>query len=717
MTNNNKQSIDYKRVITRFLISIFVIILFLLLYFISTDSHDGEILNLNTSCNWWALLLTLAGIIFLPLCYLVATKKLNGIYKKLINSYRLFKSSIQVHEEIKDVVIILAIIVALILFFFGLSFNGSSWWAVFSTQLFVRLSNPNEPLNLRYILIGIAGIVTLFFTWHRLIITDQQKEDQIKRTEIESDRRLSERFDGAVTALSKKLDESSYPSHLGGISSLRTLAIDSSEYTQRCLDIICSCNEWMEGCIYNFLDKGDGEPYSSWLLKEDNRITKKNNQDKTGEITLLQEKRSQEALAAVSNILEYISAKRSKQIKALKFYNKMLCGISLRGMILDGIDFQNTYLVAASLVGTSLKQAKLSRANLQGASLNGAHLEGAILKDVHLERASLNNAYLAGVELSYTHLEGISLRGANLRKVSLEGVNLEGVCLNYANLEGVVFRATDLQGASFNGANLEGATLEDVHLEGAFLEDAHLEGASLNNVHLEGAIIVNTQFQGATINNINLSYSLLLNCNLYALSLRNINGSCIVFNDVVKTGYIKDKKERKRYLDNVCQHLRHGQAKLFPKGIVHGHEKLSPEQIIITGYAESFKQQMEIAWQVMENSQEPDGLDIIRKNSISPLNKKDKYDINKKNLTNLKKIWQERVDEEGIEFLRNMRHSISSIGRDSPSYYRKTKIQKEDNLTDKNSILVDKLQALIDQLIKSNQTKKSKKRIVLHLIT
>ena len=387
-----------------------------------------------------------------------------------------------------------------------------SWWNI----LFARLSSPDEPLNFRNMLIGIAGVVTLAFAWWRLRITDQQKDTQVKQTgshirqtesyieqtKIESDRRLSERFDNAVKALSQKLEESSFPAHLGAISSLRVLAIDSPKNTQRCLDIICSCNQWMDGYMNEFIEAGSQTPYSALLLNEYNRIANKKNKDK---ITILHEKRSQEALVAINNILEKISTDNPQQIKTLKFYNKMLCGISLSGLKLDGIDFRNTYLVAASLDKTSLNRANLHRTNFQGASLENTELRGASLDFAELQRASLE------------------------------------------------------------GAELQGASLWSSKLQKAYLIRANLQGADIRYTNLQEVLLINAQLQGATMHEVNLSNAILLDCNLYSTTLKNIKSKNIIFNNIVGVGYIKDKEKRSRWLDDVCKFINSYDIKPFRK--------------------------------------------------------------------------------------------------------------------------------------------------------
>ena len=648
MTDENKQLAKFKITKEELLIVAIISLVILIFYFTLTvantsvfKSLEGTLLCKENINKWWNLLWLLTGITLLSLLYLVVTNRLYRVCRRFINSNNpfIFKAT-QYKNRIK-IIIILSIVIALFIVTIGLYYNCCDWWIILSA----RLSAPQEPLNLRNVLIGFAGIATLIFAGWRTHIADQQKDSQVKRTEIEFDRRLSERFDGAIDALSKILDDGSFPAHLGAISSLRTLAIDSPKNTQRCLDIICSCNQWMEGYIENFVKERSKGIYSSRLLKEDDRI---GNKYKTGGITLLHEKRSQQALVAVSHILEKISTDNPQQIKALKFYNKMLCGISLNKIKLDNIDFNNVYLVAASLYGTYLKQAKLNSANLQGASLWGVNLNGA------------------------------NLEGANLDGASIEGAHLEDTCLANTNLRGASLVRANLEGGVLLSTHLDGASLVNTYLSGASLVNTNLRGASLVDTHLDGALLIDARLQGATMDNVDLSNSILLSCNLYGVILKDINSENIVFNDIPDIVGITSKKERKKFLDDICQHIAADKVK-------------------------SFKQRMESAWRETDDLQEPDGLDVIRNNSITPLNKKGEYDISEEKLDSLEKKWQTMLDEKGIEFLYNMKHSISSIGENRSSFYKWVEMPKGGISADKNTTLIIKLQKRIDELIKSNK--------------
>ena len=710
MADKDKQSRENKSIKKWFLIGATIVLAFLISYFTLTDIplSDSNSLNkillneklANDSYQWWNLLLILMGVTLLSVLYLAVINRLSGAYHSLTTKYTEFMDQITLSEVMISLVIIPLAVFALLAVIVGLSYNCCGWWNILS----IRLSFPAEPLNLRYILIGIIGVATLIFTGWRTYIADQQKEDQIRRTNIEHNKLQIEESNDKGEALykrvneNKEIDKNLYDDDLKTISNLKDLAIESYEKTQRCLDIICSCNKWMEGYIDKFVEKKRRDaPYSSLSLNEDNRIAKKDNQNKAGEITLLHEKRSQHALRAISHILVGISTNNPEQLKKLRLHNKMLCGISLSNVTLGGIDFINTCLVTAALNHISLNDAKLDRANLQGASLDEANLkraslDGTNLQEAYLRKANLQEAYLRKANLQGAYLDSVNLRNASLRSTNLQGAyldsanlrgayldsaNLRGALLDSANLRGASLRSANLQGAYLDSANLQGAYLDSANLQGVFLDSANLQGASLILTGLQGSILkkanlhetqlIHSKLQGIIMDDVDLSNATLLDCNLYGATLKDIRSENILFNDIADIGYIKDVEVRKNWLNDICRDMKPYEA-------------------------ESFTQRMKAAWQAMENNQEPDGLDIIKRNSIFAKDSQGMYDISDEHLANLQNRWQKIVNETGVIFLHQMQIHISSLNR----------------TTNKNVNLVDKLAALIDKLIASNDTQNNK---------
>ena len=241
---------------------------------------------------------------------------------------------------------------------------------------------------------------------------------------------LDERFGDAVELLASELNETSYPAHLGAISALRNLAITGEEYTQRCLDIICSCNEWMGRHLHEFnSSRGDG-CYAIRRLTDNNRIAKdagsitsanppkvnskkKKAAERNDLITLSHEKRSQAALQAVSHIIREI---KQEELHKLDFSHKMLCGINLAQANIDKINLSKVYLSGANLAVASVREGRLLDAHLEGANLVGANLQGAWLNGANLQGAWLNNANMQEAFLYEANLQGASLLLTQLQK-------------------------------------------------------------------------------------------------------------------------------------------------------------------------------------------------------------------------------------------------------------------------------------------------------------
>ena len=173
-----------------------------------------------------------------------------------------------------------------------------------------------------------------------------------------------------------------------------------------------------------------------------------------------------------------------------------LCGLDLRGIVLE-----EAHLERVDLSGAHLEGADLIHANLEGADLFHANLEGAVLPGATLQGAALRGAYLEEADLSGANLEEADLSGANLKGADLIGVHPEGANLSGANLEGADLSDANLEGADLSGANLEGANLTGAHLEEANLIGVELSpDTRLENVHWGNYILgdeTDRNFNGA----------------------------------------------------------------------------------------------------------------------------------------------------------------------------------------------------------------------------
>ena len=391
----------------------------------------------------------------------------------------------------------------------------------FLSCLLERVSLADEPLNIRSLLVGIVALIGLYFL-------DIRTKDQVQKTKLETKRRLDERFDSAVNALSKPLTSDSYPAHLGAISSLTQLAIDGPGHTQRCLDVLCSCNEWMEDHLGEFsnyaryveehrgkdnLHPGKSIPYPQQHINTFNRMVFK--QVEGNIVTILQEKRSQRVLNAIREILIKIP---EDNLKSLDFRHRFLCGIDLSELSgeelpLKGINFSQAYLNGSFIKKANLECCNLQNANLQGCAIEFTNLKKADLRsaklininlvDTELESANLRNTKLHGAYVSFANLAGVNFKNAELQNVELCQVNMEGVDFSYANLQGIQILPNEQDAPT---GNLCGATIFKTKMQLSYLLNIDMCGAMLLSSNTEGSVLEEIKLGGSIIEDSNLSF-------------------------------------------------------------------------------------------------------------------------------------------------------------------------------------------------------------------
>ena len=357
----------------------------------------------------------------------------------------------------------------------------------FSIDVFLtRLSSSDEIVNFKSIALGLAGIIGIILAGWRSSVAERQarvsEERRLEEREAakrDAERRFDERFIDAIKLLSQELNKTSYPAHLGAITALRDLAIDNNNYTQRCLDILCSCNQWMEDYLEKFIDTFSLYNYAYRRLTEDNRIAPNNSN-----VGLMHERRSQQVLNAVATIITKISKDDKKKhiLAELDFSHKMLCCIPLIDLQIPQINFKKAYLNGAKMIIVNLQGADLRGTNLRGANIMLANLQGANLQNANLQNANLRNANLQGAKLSRSrmqesHLIQAKLQGANLHKVNLQGANLQST-----NLSGALVLGCDFRGASMKDNNCSNVMFGEVSGI-AQTEGAKEKAAILTEIH------------------------------------------------------------------------------------------------------------------------------------------------------------------------------------------------------------------------------------------
>lgn len=313
--------------------------------------------------------------------------------------------------------------------------------------------------TLAQILGGVAIGATLYYTWRRISIAQEDLKITQENLKIAQEGQITERFTRAVDQLGNEKIEI----RLGGIYALERISNESERDYWPIMKILAAyirekspIKDVSEG------DKHSKEQEESKLLPTDIQV-----------------------------ILELI-CKREHSFN-------------------EKIDLRNSNLRKARLFRAHLEWADLSGADIWGADLTDAHLESSQLYRTHLEdaslvRAHLENAHMLEAHLERAYLQGIDLKDATLIDAHLEDVHLENAVLVTAFLEETHFDRAHLGGTHFEHAHLKGAYLNNAqligtHLEIANLEEAHLEGANLSGAHLEGA-------QGLTIDQLSKAKTL-----------------------------------------------------------------------------------------------------------------------------------------------------------------------------------------------------------------
>ena len=499
-------------------------------------------------------------------------------------------------------------------------FSNQTWLSIPK-----RFSSLHEPLNIRNILLGIFGIFSLIFIWWRNKIAD-------KDLKLKERRRLDERFHEATKTLSDALDSKTYPSHIGGISTLTQLALDSKDQTQRCLDVICSCNEWMRPYVNKFKCNSMQKCYTEIeIFTEGSIVTDKplNSKDvddalisnpKWEEIVSLEEaKRSQKALNAVAEILQKISVSELQKdndfikLSELNFRSVMLCGINMRGLKLDGINLRE-----ACLNGADLRKANLNNANLEYAKLNWSYLEETNLENSNLNHAQLIKSFLYKANLSRVNMIEAELPGAVLSESILFGANIRNSNLQFADLQCALLYGVDLYSSKLQGANLAYAKLV-----GAHLLYTHLEGANMSRTNLQASLFYKANLLGANFEGADFSYSIVWDNNFYGTNLHFVFGfkykvtrgrytyfdnlqnddtSPLIFSSML----VNNEKYNEKYFQDIIKNSpSHDESKQFMtcirKALKLINDKVEPDLDILKAY--SIIKQLEDGNFVMQSSE------------------------------------------------------------------------------------------------------------------
>jgi uncharacterized protein YjbI with pentapeptide repeats len=359
----------------------------------------------------------------------------------------------------------------------------------------------------------------------QLTLQTRQVENQTRELQIKDQTRNDEQFKQAVEMLGKA--DAGFAAQQGAVFILVALAQRSPEHTQRCVDMLCSLNEWVAERLevqpdyFKREDKADDKfiPWISRVFRENNTAmtaywnrylrhsaeaeSASINGDCTKQVftAMNREKLSQLVVKEMRKILSWLAnnteGKEEDKQQTLTLAQRYLPQLDVSGLRMNKmVNWQQARLQGAGLQYAQLQGANLYEAQLQGAVLIRAQLQGANLREAELQGAGLSYAQLQGANLREAELQGAvlyqaQLQGAVLYQAQLQGANIEGARLQGANLP-----RAQLQGANIEGARLQGADLREAQLQGAVLRQAQLQGAVLRQAQLQGAVLYHTSLMG-----------------------------------------------------------------------------------------------------------------------------------------------------------------------------------------------------------------------------
>ncbi len=250
------------------------------------------------------------------------------------------------------------------------------------------------------ILGGVAIGITLYYTWRRITIADNNLKVSQDNLKVSQEGQITERFTRAIDQLGNEKLEI----RLGGIYALERIANESEKDYWPIMEILTA-----------YVRKNS--PVKTDSPKLDTKV----NPD-------------------IQAILTTIGR---SQIPS--------------GMEPKRLNLQETYLQKADFREANLQWVNLSFAHLENANFVNTNLKGAYLEGTHLENTLLLGANLEEADLKGAHLKKADLKRANLNKTDLSKADLGEANLCVANLEGADFKMANLQGADFRGAILKGA--------------------------------------------------------------------------------------------------------------------------------------------------------------------------------------------------------------------------------------------------------------------
>lgn len=261
---------------------------------------------------------------------------------------------------------------------------------------------------------GVAIGATLYYTWRRISIVQEDLKITQENLKIVQEGQITERFTRAIEQLGA-VDHFGNPVieiRLGGIYALERISTESEKDYWPIMEILTAYIRENSACDEkcNLKVKRD----TSQNEASSDTIKKVSSLDTTNGISL--------DIQAILTVIKRRNYSFTREPYGLDLRNAYLYKADLLEAHLEGANLINTNLSHADLRKAHLERInvqsilplKATKTNLEGAHLEGAYLEGSNLTLANLKEAHLDEAHLKGADLSLDNLDGANLRGADL---------------------------------------------------------------------------------------------------------------------------------------------------------------------------------------------------------------------------------------------------------------------------------------------------------------
>lgn len=368
-------------------------------------------------------------------------------------------------------------------------------------KFFNEFENNEKAFSIRNIAIAIAAIGTAIFAWWKNVISNKQanaalEDNKLQLQQISAQNRqidiqqkqielqLIQNYDKIYSDAVELLKMDNDPvKRKAGVQNLKDLAITSPIHTQKCIDMLCSINDWMSFIVkqnLNFFTDKNFDWLNTRVSLEDleelfgiKKIESKydNKQYLIEEISV-----SQDAIKQIGLVLDYIQDREEFNEKYNISY-RYLYSIKLYSLNSEKLSTNNLYFVGADLSQALAQKIHFDHCDFRGVNFAYSQLQDSTFFYSNLKTTNFENAQLNSGGIIFSDSSGSNFTDAKLEYTHLMKSNFIGSDMKHADFEGSIITSCEFQSADLSGAKFYGAGVTKSSFSTAILFDTILDGS------------------------------------------------------------------------------------------------------------------------------------------------------------------------------------------------------------------------------------------------